>query len=73
MPHQASANDSLVISDDLFDLSLPEIQDGEGPVPQPEPSFALQMRHARFLLVSGGRNQYADRLEAMNPEPFTLD
>ncbi len=72
MPHPASENDSSVISDDLFDLDLPEIKDGEGPLACPAPSFDLQMRHARFLLSTQPADFYEKRLASMNPEPFVL-
>lgn len=51
MPHQASENDSLATSSDLFDLNLPEIGAGEGPLGHPEPTFDEQIAHAKMLLA----------------------
>lgn len=50
MPHPASKNDSSATSADLFDLNLPEIGPGEGPLAHPEPTFAEQIAHATMLL-----------------------
>ncbi len=54
----------------MFDLALPIVRDGEEPLPSPEPSYAAQMRHARFLLRAQPPGFYQERLEAMNPERF---
>jgi hypothetical protein len=51
MPHQASENDSSATSSDLFDLNLPEIGPGEGPIDHPEPTFDEQIAHAKMLLA----------------------
>ncbi len=51
MPHPASKNDSSANSGDLFDLNLPEVGPGEGPLPHPEPTFDEQIAHARMLLA----------------------
>ena len=56
----------------MFDLDLPVVREGEEPLATPEPTYAAQMRHARFLLRSQPPDFYARRLEAMNPERFTL-
>ena len=50
MPHPASKNDSSAISDDLFDLNLPEVGPGEGPISHPDPTFDEQIAHAKMLL-----------------------
>ena len=51
MPHPASENDSSATSSDLFDLNLPEIGPGEGPLDHPEPTFDEQIEHAKMLLA----------------------
>ncbi len=51
MPHPASKNDSSAILEDLFDLNLPEIGPGEGPIGHPEPTFDEQIAHAKMLLA----------------------
>jgi hypothetical protein len=66
-----SVNDSNGTSDSLFDLNLPTVAAGEGPLPQENPSYELMQAHARFLLragaLKGGTNQKP------NPEPFVMD
>jgi hypothetical protein len=56
----------------MFDLALPVVREGEEPLPTPDPTYAAQMRHARFLLRSQPPDFYARRLEAMNPARFTI-
>ena len=63
-----SANDSYKTSISLFDLDLPVVREGEGPLPLEEPSYELMLQHARFLLRSGGQP-----ISRPNPEPFVLD
>lgn len=72
MPHPASNNDSSAISNGIFDLDLPEVAADGVPLPHPEPSFALQMEHALFLLKARGPDFYEKRLATMNPEPFCI-
>lgn len=72
MPHPESNNDSSAISKGLYDLDLPEVAPDEVPLPHPEPSFALQMEHALFLLKARGPDFYEKRLATMNPEPFHI-
>ncbi len=56
----------------MFDLALPVVREGEEPLPAPEPTYAAQMRHARFLLRAQPPDFYDRRLAAMNPQPFQL-
>lgn len=56
----------------MFDLNLPAVRDGEEPLATPEPTYAAQMRHARFLLRSQPPDFYDRRREAMNPARFSL-
>jgi hypothetical protein len=56
----------------MFDLALPVVREGEEPLPTSEPSYAAQMRHARFLQRSQPPDFYTRRLEAMNPARFTI-
>lgn len=70
MPHPVSKNDSSAISSGLFDLDLPEVVEGEGPLPNPEPTFAAQIEHAMFLLSTRRPDFYEQRLARMNSEPF---
>ena len=72
MPQRPSGNDSSVTSSEMFDLALPVVREGEEPLPTADPTYAAQMRHARFLLRSQPPDFYARRLEAMNPERFTI-
>ena len=72
MPHPASKSDSSATSSGLFDLDLPEVATGEGPLPNPEPTFAAQIEHAVFLLSTRRPDFYEKRLARMNPEPFRL-
>lgn len=58
-------------SKSLFDLNLPEVAPGEGPVALPEPSCELMLEHARFLLHVRQRTD-APANQAPNPEPFVL-
>jgi len=51
MPHPASETDFSATSTDLFDLNLPEIAEGEGPIDHPEPTFDEQIAHAKMLLA----------------------
>ena len=51
MPRSASKSDSSATSNDLFDLNLPEVGPGEGPIGHPEPTFEEQMAHAQMLLA----------------------
>lgn len=87
MPHQGSRKDSSAISHsesdetagaepgpaDIYDLDLPEVAEGEGPLPWPEPSYAMQIEHARFLLIGRPPEFFAARLAQVNPEPFRMD
>ena len=72
MPRPASKNDSSTISHEIFDLNLPIVHPGEEPLPSPQPSYDMQMQHARFLLRAQPRDFYARRLAAMNPARFRL-
>jgi len=72
MPHRVSKNDFSATSSGLFDLKLPEVGVGEGPLPNPAPTFAAQMEHAMFLLSIREPDFYEKRLARMNPEPFRL-
>ncbi len=56
----------------MFDLALPVVREDEEPLPTPEPTYAAQMRHARFLLRAQAADFYDRRLAAMNPAPFRL-
>jgi hypothetical protein len=56
----------------LFDFDLPDVGVGEGPLPNPEPTFAAQIEHALFLLSTRRPDFYEQRLARMNPEPFRL-
>jgi hypothetical protein len=63
MPRPASENDSSATSSDLFDLNLPEIGPGEGPLDHPEPTFDEQIAHAKMLLAwkNGHPNDHPPR------------
>jgi len=67
MPHQPSGNASSETSDSLFDLNLPVVGEGEGPLPAPPPSYQTMLAHAAFLR----RNGLATRSKP-NPEPFVM-
>ena len=58
------------ISVDLFDLNLPEVAEGEGPLDLPEPTYEAMREHALFLLRSLGST--VER-SSPSPEPFVLD
>ena len=70
MPVPSSESDSTVTSTNLFDLDLPVVREGEGPLPLGEPSYELMREHAWFLLRAGGLNAAPSR---PNPEPFVLE
>ena len=70
MPRRVLKTDSSTISNEIFDLNLPIVHPGEEPLPSPQPSYDMQMQHARFLLRAQPRDFYAHRLVAMNSEPF---
>ncbi len=72
MPHPVSKSDCSATSSGLFDLNLPEVGVGEGPLPNPAPTFAAQMEHAMFLLSIREPDFYEKRLARMNPKPFRL-
>jgi len=72
MPHLASKSASSATSGDPFDLNLPEIGEGEGPLGHPEPTFEEQIAHARFLLTTIPPDFYERRRGSMNSEPFRL-
>ncbi len=72
MPHRVSKSDSSATSSGLFDLNLPEVGAGEGPLPNPEPTFETQIEHAMFLLSTRPPDFYEKRLARMSPEPFRL-
>ncbi|MFZ4681589.1 MAG: hypothetical protein ACOYMS_03725 [Terrimicrobiaceae bacterium] len=59
-------------SKSLFDLNLPAVGPGEGPVPLPEPSYELVREHALFLLRSR-QSPEAPANQTPVPEPFVLD
>lgn len=67
MPYQPSENDSSETLGNLFDLNLPVVREGEGPLPAPRPTWQAKMAHAEFLRRSG----LAVRRKP-NPEPFVM-
>jgi len=72
MEPKASETVSDGTSQSLFDLSLPHVAEGEGPVSLPEPSYELVREHALFLLRSR-QGAGATQNRTPNPEPFVLD
>ena len=73
MPRHPSENVSSGTLGSILDLNLPAVRPGQEPLTHPEPSYELQMSHARFLIASQGEGFWDRRLERMNPEPFVLD
>jgi hypothetical protein len=72
MPQNPSANACSPISNDLFDLNLPEIGPGDEPLPAPAPGWKEQFAHAEFLLSCQPPDFHEKRLARMNPEPFVM-
>jgi len=68
MPQNPSENDSNATWASSFDLDLPVVREGEGPIPASPPSYELMLMHARFLVDSGLATQ-----QEPCPEPFVLD
>ena len=54
-------------------LELPEVGEGEGLPPHPEPSFDQMLAHARLLLSWQGDDFFEKRRARMQPERFVLD
>lgn len=72
MAAHPSTTASAGTSKSLFDLNLPDVSPGEGPVPLPEPSYELAREHALFLLRSQPHADHPQN-QTPNPEPFVLD
>lgn len=78
MPLKASGNDcsqSLVapLYDGLnFDLNLPVIQPGEGPLRLREPLSSAIAKHTKLLLSSRCPLKPEERAAAKNHEPFVM-
>lgn len=72
MPPKASVNACSATFDDMFDLNLPEIKEGEEPLPSPKPGWEEQFAHAEFLLSCQSPDFHEKRLTRMNPEPFVF-
>ncbi len=60
-------------SEDIYNLNLPIIHEGEEPLPLGPPTYEAQMAHARFLIRNAASDFWEKRLARMNPEPFRLD
>lgn len=77
--------DLMLVDDDTFDkigrssearmktLILPEIPPDDSPSDWPEPSWEVQLAHARLLLSWKDEAFFEERRLMMNPEPFRLD
>lgn len=59
-------------STDNTELELPDVGDGEGLPPHPEPSFDQMLAHARLLLSWQGPDMLEKRRARMNPERFVM-
>jgi hypothetical protein len=58
-------------SSSLYDLDLPVVREGEGPLPAPAPSYETMLAHARFLIKSAPDPAALNRQPS--PEPFVFD
>lgn len=59
-------------STETSELKLPDVGEGEGLPPHPEPSFEQMLAHARLLLSWQGADMLEKRRARMNPERFVM-
>jgi len=71
MQPNPSEGGSSASSGDLFDLDLPEVGEGEAPLPLGEVSYEQARAHAILLIRSGLVAPTAR--PAPSPEPFRMD
>jgi len=69
MAQTPSASASGVTSDNIYDLDLPIVREGEEPLPHDEPSYELMRAHALWLLRA---QSPLPQSPAPNPKPFVL-
>ena len=57
---------------DATEFELPEVGEGEGLPPHPEPSFEQMLAHARLMLSWQTPEMWEQRRAGMNPERFEM-
>jgi len=60
-------------STDNREIELPEVGEGEGLPPHPEPSFEQMLAHARLLLSWQTPEMWQQRRARTNPERFVME